>query len=532
MFGGLCFLLLLLILFASVPIYNTAAQTKVQPSHSEVIMTVSAGSIPNSNIEPKDYTFVTKFVISNYIQNNLESEMDLEIPENLIGWSFENYSIYDVTIFDNLNNKYEPVLQSEKVSNPTINVVIPSHFEYKISISFFTTYGVFFDTENLVYIYHFGAKWMNPIDLSIKFPKSYSLLQFTSGGKIEENEQYLSVNWEDSTEFNIAISFLPFSLNGIINSFKATVDLATVFPAKGQVCGTIEETILIPIKLDIWKITPALAIHIAFPGYSRNIIVKKVWDGTGECTELLQPVQNPDAVSYGHYFVDFEQRMVVVYPHYSYGGEFYQFEVGVTFVTPHDYEPFKMEAARQKLPFQYESYFIIDEIQQYDNWKLNVTGNLEVKFILPKDASPIPQESGNPIIGEVDGRPTATFVYNSPKTLFPSSWHIIYDIVTMRNCFWLSIISLILTIIMICILMFLKFPSASLGIAFQLGISGLISGLMLLNIQTFLGLGGFENTLTALFATDVSLWAILIAISIWKTNALRNRRQGTNTKPK
>jgi len=44
-----------------------------------------------------------------------------------------------------------------------------------------------------------------------------------------------------------------------------------------------------------------------------------------------------------------------------------------------------------------------------------------------------------------------------------------------------------------------------------------VSGLMIWNIQSYLELGGFENTLSTLFYFSIILWIASIVVGIWKT---------------
>jgi len=483
---------------------------------SEMILTVVPAVNQSHTIQPKEYTFVTHYLKSTFVENLEDSKLNLTFPQNTLGWSGFNYSIYNITMFDNIGNFFDPIIETNKIQNPRIEVILPPHFEYSISLSFFTDYGVFFDAERMEYVYPFDMNNVNPTTVSLRFPKNYTILQYSPEGQLNQENNFIAVTWLENTEFNVFTRFLPFSLHGSMTSFKATIDFSTVFPTKGQVKGTIEKTLLIPIRLDIWKINPGLIVNMPFPEYAQNIVVENVWDAIGNCNEIFQPIKNLNINSSGQYFVDFSNRTVVVYPRYSYGDEFYQYHVSVTFVTPSEYAPYKWETAKQKdFPYQYESSFEITDIGESENWKQDLTGNLEITFILPKGTNPLKSESGNPEIGIENDRPTATFTYNSPKTISPSRWHVIYDVISVRNYFWLAVFSIVFSILTIILLLFVNIPSTH-KLIFEL-VPG--TGLMITSILNFLGLGGTENALNWLLCGSLAFWIISLIVGIWKTHS-------------
>ena len=406
----LILLLLTSSLFINIPCIF--ANSEVTTTRSEIVMMVNSANAQSLNDNPSEYKFITNYLRSTYIQNLQDDELNLMIPKNMLGWSYVNYSLYNITMFDNLGNIFEPIIETYKVQNPEIEVVLPSNFEYCITISCFSNYNVFFDSEKLEYMCPFNSPYLNSVSLTMKFPKDYTILHYSTGGKLEQENEFIVITFPENENLDINTRFLPFSLHGSITSFKATTDLPMVFPNIGEISGIIEESIVLPMEFGIWNINPLLIIDIPFPDYAQNLSVEKVTDSEGECNEISKPLQKLDSNSCGLYFVDFENRAVKVYPRYSYGSDFYPYEISVTFVMPSGNKLYNLEAIRKMmLPYRYGAGFIIDRVTQTNNWSLNLTGNLEIKFILPEGTDPIPSESGNPTIGTENGRPTASYVY-------------------------------------------------------------------------------------------------------------------------
>jgi hypothetical protein len=126
-----------------------------------------------------------------------------------------------------------------------------------------------------------------------------------------------------------------------------TLDIPTVFPTKGAIRGTIKEVLEIPAQIAIWKINPLISVPILFPEYSQNVVVEKVCDGLGVCAEITKPIEKLDNNSMGHYYVDYNTRTITVYPRYDSMGNFLDYTVEATFLTPPEYKPFQMEAIRR-----------------------------------------------------------------------------------------------------------------------------------------------------------------------------------------
>lgn len=510
----LCFVSLFVTLLISAHMGTIPAQSN---QSDEIVVTVKPVTPITPDVTPNEHKFETNYLLSRSYFNQFDGYLALNISEGIIFWISRGYSIRNVTIFDNLGNDFDPVVKNDTVLNPSAEVVLPPSFEYKIYLSLYTDQGIAFDSKNMEYSLDFDFQYPRQATLTVRFPNSFTILQCTPQVNQSQENHFIMLRWSIKRNelFDLFVRFLPFCIQGIVKSFKFTLDIPTAFPTKGFIKGTYEEVFETPATFSIWKINPLFAVPILFPGYAKYITVEKVWDGIGNCKEISEPVERLDNDSLGYYYVDNENREVIVYPRYHYRGGFYEYSVGATFVCPPEYKPFKMEAIKEHwLPFRYESYIIIDEILVPNNWKLEITGNVEVKFILPSGAQPLISESGGPTIGLEEDRPVARFVYNSPKTLSPSRWRVVYDLIPLRNFFWLEMISFVILLSILVVTIAFKlvrgarpWPSWLLRVFIPIGLA-----LITPNVIFFYGLGGSKPFFIALFVGEVILFFLICLI--------------------
>ena len=512
--GLLCLLLLTIVVLSYVKSGVVVGQSS---EHGDVTITLRPVTPVIENLTPKDFKFQLDYVISSFFLNDNDNVVNLTIPQGMLGWSYGNNSIYNVEISDSLGNHFSPIIEDSKVSNPDAQVIVQPRSEYRISLSFSTDYGIIFDEEKLLYGLVFNAMFGSPNTLFVCFPKDFTILEHTPNATRTEDSQFIILEWQQNTVFDIFVTFVPFHLEATIRSFTFTLDVPTVTPI-GFVKGTYEETFTAPTAFSIWPINPLFAVGISFPEYGQILNVSKVWDGTGTCSPLTLEPKKLDDTSLGHYYVDNANRKVIVYPRHDYKGDYYQYAVGATFVFPPEYKPFEMKAVKElTLPYQYESYFIIDKVFAPVNWKMNITGNVEIKFLLPVGTQILKEESGNPEVGvDEDGRTTGLFVYNSPSTLSPSGWHVIYEMTNQRNLFWLEVITFLLFGIA-SVLLFILPPKILQHLVPVLGLVSVFTALMIVNITQFININWSKPVFLYLLASETGLFLAFVIILSWKS---------------
>ncbi len=500
-------LLFVFLLFNTSP---TLSESNSTNEYTEIIMAVNSATNSNVNNPPEDFKFDINIIISSYFQNPCNYSVKLEIPEGVVKHSVGSSSISNLSISDNLGSNLQTTIQNNTVVNEYAEVVLPPNFNHKITLSFLTDYGVFYQSSTGDYnVALLAEKSAKPTSFCLRLPKNYTVIPIYLGEPtIEEDDQFIILKWSASTNVNYGARFVPFLLNCTINSYKVVNDISTVFPIKGQVRSTIEKTLVTPTKVGAFNFETLLVGHIPFPLQKavQNLLVEGVWDGLGQCSEVSIPFEKINNDSRGHYYVDHLHQEVIVYPRYSYKGDFCQFSEGATFVLP-------ASSANQEqvLPFRYKTNFTVESPSESTNWKFDITGNVEIKFILPVDAAPIVSENDNASIGVENNRPTVSFIYNSPGTLSSNYWPITYDIIPLRNYFILAVISIAVLIATIILIVKLPYNNIQSG----LGLIG-VSAIMIWNIKDFIGLGGLEITLTVMFVLSLAFWFASMGVALRK----------------
>jgi hypothetical protein len=522
------FLLLVAPLVVNIPLTTANANR-----HSEIMLTINPANPIRPDLTPNEFTFETVYLNTIYFSNSQNTDFTLNIPEQRLGDIYGNESIRNVTMYDNLNHTFEVIENGSGYFSLPETIILPAHFEYRSYLSYVSDHDIYFDANSSEYILNSNIT-PAPDTFIVRFPSDFTILGTIPAMAQENTDPYIILTMQPETPA-ISVKFLPFSHPETERSVKFTLDLPTIFPNEGQAMISFEQSFNVPKTFSIWNVTPFLYYTVNFPEYTSNVIVDKVWDGIGSCNEISQPTEKLDNSSMGNYYADYAGKRVIIYPRYGYSGDFYQYSIGVRFATPSGYKPFNMKAALNVPPFPYtfRSVFGFDK-SPAPGWSTNLTGNVEMEFILPSGADISYNENSNFTVGVEGGRPTAVFVYNAPETMLPTQWSVTYDLIPLRNYFWLVVISIFLLIAVIAIMVILKLPANSL----QSGLELLgVSGLMIWNIQDFLSLGGFENTLTGLFIVSIILWFMSIVISAWKTHARseennRETRDGHKIKPK
>jgi DNA-directed RNA polymerase subunit RPC12/RpoP len=479
----------------------------------EVIVTLNPITPVTEDLAPKDYRFELMYNVSSYFLNTNNTGILLTFPQGILGWTYGNHSIYNVALSDNLGHYFDPIFGDDKVSNPEAQVMIPGGYEYRISLSFSTNYGVMFDEEKMVYELAISGTSASQT-LSLRLPENFTLLECTPNATQEKDGKYTTFKWQQEAH-SVFATFVPFHLQGTVRAFSFALDIASVTPV-GVVKGTFEETFTTPKSFNIWQINPLFAINIPFPGYAQVLSVSKVWDGIGPCSEIAEPPENLDNNSLGHYYIDNANRTLIIYPRYDYKGAFYQYAVGAILLFPPEYRPFEMKAVKKLSPYRYESYFIINKVLVPANWNMNITGNVEIKFILPVGAQILKEESGNPEVDFEDGRTIGLFVSNSPVTLSPSGWHIIYEMTNEKTLFVIGVLTLL--IFGIATILFLVLPSRVLQhVATVLGFGGFAVLIMGLNIEQFISINDPDPVFLYLISGEIALLSASVIILGWKS---------------
>ena len=261
----------LLILLLAVCILVSANMRIVSCQSTEIgniTITLSPTTTITENSTPEDIEFVLNYNISSYFVNSNDTETQLTFPKEIIGWYFGNNSIFDTKMTDNLGNPLpQPVVANGKVSNPDLTVIVPSHYEYRISLLFSTDYGVLYDEEKLIYEVNFATSLASPDTLCLRLPENYTILQYANNATREDDSEFINLKWPQSSSFDVAATFVPFQIEATIRSLTLSVDIPTVNPGVSTT-STYEESFTVPTSFSIWPINKLLvAVGIPIPEY-------------------------------------------------------------------------------------------------------------------------------------------------------------------------------------------------------------------------------------------------------------------------
>jgi len=502
-------------------------------SNKETELTISVKPVfpLTSNVSLEEYGMKIHYVYSKSYSNQHDAFQPLNISEGLISWH-SNSTVENVEMFDNFGNKLSPIIEDGTISNPRAIAILPPYFTYKLSLAFDTYYDNDFPIRflNGHFVIAFEMRFSEPATICISFPANFTIIYSSSNSSKLEGDNF-NLRWylQQNKEYRMFAIFLPLDLNVKLTSCSFTLDVPEVFPSKSFVKGTVEKSYRQPSNYSVWKLKPYLPDKISFPKDSSNLIVEKVWDGIGTCKGVSKPIAYVQNKSLGYYFVDYKGRCIAVYPRCHYEGDFYEYLIGVTFSMHFENETLQLKSTYEDwLPFRYVSRLSLLEFKVGEHARLEITGNLEVKFLLPKEAEALKPENENVMVGFEDGRPIVRFLYNSPETFStPYDWQVIYDIPSLKSFFFLEVASLIVLLSVFIGIAFGRLPS----IVTRVLIASISFPLFLYNLYSLLNLGGSKTLFNLLLLGEV----ILIILSIvaftkpkhlWKS-ALKYRRRAT-----
>lgn len=453
---------------------------------------------------------------SSYFQLNLTTEYEiklciivtpdvkiLSLPEGVISHTIK-HTPADVWVKDNLGNTFLPIINNTTVSTPEINeLLIPSPCEYEITLHFRSIDESRFHQEigQFAWLYK-GSQTALPLSIEYRLPKDYTILQCSANVVEIEKDNFTILHWNlaQFDDVNVYALFMPFDARITINSIKVLVEPSSLKP-NGEIQVTFQESLGITGVAIIWNVTTTLEIPISFPIVDNHNLtsILVVNDGQGECKPLRErPLGVTDNSELGHYFADFKNNVILIYPRPSYQGKFQEFDISVTFSIPN--EPFGKEG-NQRISF-WEPYkgFMFTSLNYSvpKNWKLNLTDSFKIIFILPKNTE-FASSDGEPYkLGNLNDRDTVEFNYNSPISLPKDNWIVLFDNISSRQFYFYQVYTNMLllgsVIVILLILKSNKFAKkmSTTIIIELLAPTTILIGLVIKNIGEFL-ISGYSN---------------------------------------
>lgn len=431
-----------------------------------------------------------------------------------------NNSIRKPRAWDNLGNNFS-ILEREGnyVFEQTI-VSIPPHFKYESYASWTKDNDVSFNEETSEFILYTQV-FPVPDSFVIKLPRNFSDLgSFPVADRNYGDSQYTVLTMREKTS-EALVRFLPFIPQITINSIKFTLDIPEAFPIAGQIREIHRQSFSVPTKFSVWNVTPFVYEPLMFPYKSEHVVVERVWDGIGDCSEVSQEIdpRNLDASTQGKYFVNYKEEGIIVYPRYHYSGAFYEYSVGAELLTSPENEQLDMKSVVNvpPSPYTFRAYFAFDA-RPLTVGKINLTGNFEIKFILPESSEIYYPPNSNFTVGVEDKRPFAVFVYNAPETILPETWSIQYELVPLRVFFWIAVISLVILLVFLGAILWVPYSKTAFLVEVVL-VGALIPLSLTPLVSTFIGLGGTTLLFMLLFAANIIAFGIIVITCFWKHSA-------------
>lgn len=178
--------------------------------------------------------------------------------------------------------------------------------------------------------------------------------------------------------------------------------------------------------------------------YSENVTVENVYDGVDQCKNVQEQIVNLENDSLGQYYIDYENNVLIIYPRHHSKNEFYEYEIGATFEIPNPSSEKSVSDRVKDFFIPYECKFVgnLTDIPTPSHIKQDITGNFQLKFVLPSGLEIIPEESGYPSIStDENGHPIATYTKNSPITIPAEEKVVVTHIKSWREFLVIEIVS-------------------------------------------------------------------------------------------
>jgi hypothetical protein len=312
--------------------------------------------------------------------------------------------------------------------------MLPSFFNYTITLSFVTIDDAPFNKEIRNYVWTYGVNQVTvPLSITFRLPKDYTPLQYANGSSKTADNQYTIFNWNFAQGDNIScfVVFMPFSIEPTVRSMAVTFEPQTNSPSSASI-QIFSMTYDLVGTVMIWNVSLVMPINIPFPDNVSGTEVQSVYDGQGKCefhTETLNP---ETSAVLGKYNV--KDNMVTLYPRNTYSGSTQKFDVTITLFVPNNSSD---ESLKPYIPFwqPYTGYSgIAFNFRDSPTLHLNLTDYFNVTFVFPAGTGDFSSPNGERlVIGTIDGQQAVFYNYNSPITLPRTQWVVLFDTLSLKD---------------------------------------------------------------------------------------------------
>jgi hypothetical protein len=391
-----------------------------------------------------------------YFKNPNNYTLYLEMGSGVLQWDFQDIdfatNIINVEAFDSLNSEIVPILEGTKLWIPSFKVVIPPFYNYSLSLMFETFNA--FRRHGLAISTGFGLSGEGPINVIFRLPGNWTVLDhFPKGGTIEQTINFIHVCWNLSGRVDTVfyVKFLPFQTNitdvkiwenpEVVREYSNILHFSSIFPDKGLITLSVDTTYEVSSALvEAWSPYSPYAFVEELPSDIKDLDVLNVYDGIGPCAfDYTLPVPNlifgnMSGETPGTYRVDYKNKTIIIYPR-SHRKEDNNYIFTVRFTI-------SFSTNLEELPFPsfyVGRFFWLYGLPFSDITTYNIT-KVIMKFVFPSNVQPrvdVCKPKGAKFEIE-NGNRVVKWVYEAPGDYFCEYYTVYYDIVPLRDGFFVG----------------------------------------------------------------------------------------------
>lgn len=490
-------------------------------------------------------------IFSKVYRNRNPVPRKVAFAEAAIVWGERKLSVDDfieVRFTDSLGNEFDPLMkpvgEGTLIWNPAFNVTVPPNDFYVISLAHCSRGGVSIKglvaTFNGVVHVKDRPQFVELVYQS-EFTGNFTLLKCIPEAKIRTKGSETVLEFgvlEQEGDYPVTVVFVPFPTNltdigiwevpGALKDVDLTIDVSSVFPNEGWIYVTSHTRYSFPLTLSDYLAHGLFrACYVGYPYQALHTVVEYVKDGFGVCNETDTEPADLSPETRGEFFVDPNHKFISVYPRWKTKGQI-EIEIFTSFRVPF------READISKIPFpsfcSYELLYIFEDLAHPSVVVENFTTSCEVVFILPGNTE-ISHSLCTPVgsfPGEIDGRPTISWVFSGPGEVAFETYSVLFDVTLIIESFELGLGLLILICIVTLITVVFVFAfreRLSDHVRILLAILGLLtipSAYLSHLFSIRIGLGTW--TIFGVFVGQVSVPILIVLILAWQLKHVQVRK--------
>jgi hypothetical protein len=476
-----------------------------------------------SEMKVEDVKIQNVLNISYICVNDEDFDVQKTISQGQIAWEPKNLTIQSASIIDSLGETFPFINYSGIITNPELSGIIPAHANYTLSLIVVMIPGASYVSQFQAWQFAVSTNTSLPVQASVTFPSDFSIPFFAVGAEFTKDQGHKIYTWDNSPSqemLNISVVFLPFPYNPETKSLKFFWDIPSIFPVPTNIKVTMTHEFVSLSQYNGLNVPQIFSVPVLFPASGKDIRVLSVFDADGQYSKLYYPLLEPSNADYGTYYPDYDNSIVVVYPRSRSHGNHYYYDVSVTFDFGNEI-PANVTFGFL-MPYDASTVFTLVNIEPAGDWKLNMTQDAILEFLLPHETRPYPNSDyASDING--DGRYIVKFLLNTSLEVTSGIWKIDFYISGLFAFFWTEVAAiLIYSLAIFGVVVFRKRHSRNpIGkmtsyVIPSLSLSGFIGAEYLIVGDLFWNIIFQRPVFTALLIIQVVLYVMVIVAQKWR----------------